>query len=128
MITLEITHSLLGHTLISGTPEEISNLLKLLEVSSNFDTSKNKIAAIDSRSHPKHAPKKVSKRQGVLNVMRILRDMGVDAPKTAQILEIYEKTYPGQDSTHMAQVLRDLANKTNLIVRESWGCFKLSDV
>jgi len=129
MLSLEFEHPILGSSVLQGTPCELSEFLlsftgKLVDNSQlQLNLSSNKTTISD----PRTPIKKPTKRQSVLNTMKVLRNMGVFAPKTAQILEIYKQTYPDMDSSNIDQVLRDLANKTELVQRAEWGSFTLKE-
>jgi len=53
---------------------------------------------------------------------------GADAVKLGQILALYQQTFPGEDTRHLDQVVRDLANKTDMVESPRRGCYRLAGV
>ncbi len=127
MLNCEFTHPRLGPVRIEGIPEDIAKLLFELDLLHEMNGSNDAASVAGKRLINKEARAKTSKRQRVLKSMEHLARKGILEPGIAQILKIYSETYPGEDRNHIDQVLRDLANKTDLVTRTRWGRFRLNN-
>ena len=81
-----------------------------------------------SRARPStgNAPRK-NRRGMVLATLYKLRDEGRDSPTLDDIRDRFHRLFPDEKMTHLDQVVRDLANKTDHLERLEWGTFKLAE-
>ena len=110
----------MGKMVLLGEPEEMAGLITQLFPVVQPDIIKNEV-----HSEPKKEPKKQSKRKLILETLQFLHKQGQTDPNIHQISQAFETRYPQEDSSNLDQVLRDLVNKTDLLERTGWGCFKL---
>ena len=70
---------------------------------------------------------RTNRRQMVLDAMGALAEEGRDAPALGEIAARVKALYPMENTQNLDQVVRDLANKTDLVIRGERGMFKLSN-
>lgn len=68
---------------------------------------------------------RTNRRHLVLEILRELADEGQLTPTLDQIKHRFLRRHPHEPVEHLDQVVRDLANKTDLVSRHEWGTFKL---
>ena len=69
---------------------------------------------------------KVNRRHNVLLVMKQLLKMGDESPDLETIRRSYGGQFPLEDQRNIDQVVRDMANKTDLLERHGRGQFRLT--
>ena len=69
---------------------------------------------------------KPNRRHMILNTLAELHKMGQFQPKLEEICHHFQELFPEQSTENLDQVVRDLANKTDLVNRCDWGTFELS--
>ena len=67
------------------------------------------------------------RRERVLEAMGSLWHQGHAILRLDRIRQEVERLFPGEDEVHLDQVVRDLANKTELVERCDRGSFRLTD-
>ena len=73
------------------------------------------------------AAKSLTRRERVLEVIRELSGPDHTALALEQILAEVMRRFPDTERRYLDQVVRDLANKTDLVTRTDWGTFSLSE-
>lgn len=68
-----------------------------------------------------------NRRQRVLHVLQEMAQAGEDTVRLNQITDRYGQTFPGEDLRHLDQVVRDLANKTELVESPQRGYYRLTE-
>jgi len=68
---------------------------------------------------------RTNRRHLVLEILRELAQEGQLTPSLEQIKHRFLQRHPHEPVEHLDQVVRDLANKTDLVSRHEWGTFKL---
>ncbi len=135
MVRMFVRYPTLQDVEIECEVEECARLLKLLGGSSpepvaqafSRKTVTNTTRASSDMSIGKRQYRGRNRRQMVLNTFRQLRSAGRIMPSLDDIREKYAELYPEENTTNLDQVVRDLANKTDLVERCERGTFRLSD-
>ncbi len=68
---------------------------------------------------------KRNRRDMILEVFEALHEEGQPLVSLADLRNKFQSLYPQEDQNHLDQVIRDLSNKTDLVVREGRGLFRL---
>ena len=82
--------------------------------------------ANDPHGHARLYGGKRNRRDIILEIFHLLHEEGLETVSLDQIRQRYQESYPEEDQQHLDQVIRDLANKTDLVAREGRGRFRLA--
>lgn len=128
------------HLEIHGSSDEVVNLLQALKKKSTPTGAEEKSVAMRTENdaalaNPNPRQPSISsvtkrqtpqnRRQMVLTVMEHLQEGADDCFRIRDIVSECQKRFPDADTKHLDQVIRDLANKTNLVESPSRGMFRL---
>ena len=69
---------------------------------------------------------KLNRRQMVIRVFEELERRGRERARLEEIKTCFSEMFPEENTQNLTQVVRDLANKTEIIERCEWGTFRLS--
>lgn len=129
VMKIQIGFSHLPTIIIDCNPEECARLLGLLGrgISPEMTNVASQIHEPVETSPEVVQPHWGQRRHMVLQVFFNLYKNGKVMIQLGQIEEIFVQLFPGEDTQNLDQVVRDLANKTNLLERCERGTFRLTD-
>lgn len=119
---------------VEDAPQDCAVLLHHLEQQRN-NVKPGKVAESSPRPVRKRAvaarrssvsTQRSNRRQKVLDAFKQLSEQGVHEPQLDQIITAYASANPEDSIVNLDQVIRDLANKTDLLERCSRRTFRLA--
>ena len=115
--------------MIDCTPDECSQLLLQLGQGKSVHRALVPQETLHSPPTPSLAPvpKAKKRREKVLDVFFEFYQNGKVMVSLSQLEQNFKENFPEESTQNLDQVVRDLANKTNLIERCERGTFRLTD-
>lgn len=93
------------------------------QVKSNQTEARGPQSADAEQARPYNG--KVNRRHRVLEIFQDFQDLGEEALSIPQITAAFAERFPDEDSSNLDQVVRDMMNKTQQVVRVKRGFYAL---
>jgi hypothetical protein len=126
MLTLKIRYPDLPEVIVEGDSHDMASLLLRL----GGRITGGDVLLSSPLPHPSRgiaASRVTNRRDRVIVAMGTLKESGKTILRLDAIRHQVGELFPGEEDQHLDQVVRDLANKTDLVERCDRGTFRLTD-
>ena len=119
---------------VEDSPAQCAEFIAVLERSTEFfkparsqhKTSRSRAKRPERPQDARPYAGRTNRRRLILDTMRSLAEQGNTSPSLAEIKERFLQLFPEHSTDHLDQVVRDLVNKTDQLIRSRRGEFTLA--